>query len=270
MDRTRQHKLSQLSKAMRASDTASCREGTLPFDFMAVSRPPTSPEERARLRDELDHYILQSVSAELSQGDRKLLGPPIGTDTDDAADARIEHALDEVIIRLAATFGWRLYDSDRVRDRMFAWQECDPDGPALLTRFHRQQELHARANQEGVRVTLEPRYQQVKLDAQTDFKLLRERLRAEQAKQRRALNKETVLTLVNAELDHHDCPYPFLQNNRTLFRKFVASKPDMLTELLTGGITPAILANTLIGAVTNYTPESVRQALSTLRTRSLR
>jgi len=270
LNRARQDKLPQVSKTMPASDTASCQDGALPFDFMAVSRPPTSPEGHARLREEMDHYILQSVSAELSQADRRLLGPPTGTEKDEGADARIEHALDEVIIGLAATFGWRLYFSDRVRDRMFAWQECDPDGTALLNRFHRQQELHARANQEGVRVPLEPRYQQVKLDAQTDFKLLRERLRAEQAKQRRALNKETVLTLVNADLDRHECPYPFLQNNRAVFKKFIASKPDVLTELLTGGITPAILANTLIGAVTNYTPESVRQALSTLRTRRLR
>jgi hypothetical protein len=228
MDRARQAELSQVSKTTRASDRALCRAGALPFDFMAVSHPPISPGERARLHEEMDHYILQSVSAELSQSDRKLLGPPTGTETNVEADARIERAMDEVIIGLAATFSWRLYFSDIVRDRMWAWQGDDPNGPALLIRFHRQQELHARANQEGVRVPLEPRYQQVKLDAQTDFKLLRERLRAEQAKQRRALNKETLLTLVNADLDRHDCPYRFLQNNRAVFRKFIARNPDVL------------------------------------------
>jgi hypothetical protein len=261
----------RMNRGEHTSEAALARTSHLPVDFMAISRPPTTPEEKQQLREAMDDYLCQRVDRLLCPLDRASLGPETADrGPDDAGSDRIMEALDTTILELAPEFGWRLWYSDRVRERVAAWFEIEPNGAANFEKFGKQLALGARARSGGKKLRITVAHRQFKDSVVPELKLLMNFLKALQSGQNRAIDENTLLTLASLELEREGCPYRVIQHNRTSFSKLVSSTPGLLQRLTTGGVTPASFADEWVARVTNQQPESARQAMSEAPSRGRR
>jgi hypothetical protein len=254
-----------------AGEAALARVDRLPFDFMAILNPPITSGEKRRLREAMDEYLLQRVDRLLNPSDRVSLAPNSAHHgPDDAASDRIAQVLDTVILELAPEFGWRLLYSDRVRERLAAWFEIEPNGAGNLEKLGKQLGLGARTRSGEKKLRITGEHRQFKDSVVPELKLLLNFLKARQTSQNRAMDENTLLNLTTAEIEREGCPYHHIQNNRTSFSKLVRSTPGLLLGLTNGGTTPAVFADEWVARVTNQKPESARQAMSEAPSRGRR
>ena len=131
-----QNRPSLPSMANITGDATLSRASHLPFDFVAVSIPPDTPEEKRELQVAVDDYLRQCVDRLLSSSDRATVGPDAAhRELDDAGSDRIAQALDTTIFALAPELGWRLFYSERVKERVAAWFELEPNGVINIERL---------------------------------------------------------------------------------------------------------------------------------------
>ena len=263
MDAPKQDKPSEtVSANPTAGEAALARTDELPFDFMAVSEPPTSLEAKKQLQEAMDDYIRQRLDAALSRPDREALRHGALAEAAEAGSDRIVHALDKIILDMAATLRGRLFFSDSVLGRIWAWCEVEPDGPARLEQLMKQLARGVQTRLGTARMPITPEHRKFKELIQPEIKLLRNFLRSKQAQQNRAMNEKTLLYLANTELERLDCPYPGLQNNRNSFANLVHSQTKILVRLVNGDISPATFTDGWVARETHWSIEGARQAMS--------
>lgn len=263
-----QNRPSLPSMANVAGDATLSRASHLPFDFVAVSIPPDTPEEKRELQVAVDDYLRQCVDRLLSSSDRATVGPDAAhRELDDAGSDRIAQALDTTIFALAPELGWRLFYSERVKERVAAWFELEPNGVINIERLCKQLTRGARARR-GKTLPITAADRQFKDSVVPELKLLRNFLTSRQATQNQAMDDNALLNLATADIERYGSPYPHIQHNRASFVKLVRSTPRLLLRLVNRGITPAVFADEWVGRVRNQKPESARQAMSEAPSRS--
>jgi len=237
---------------------------------VAVREAPTTLAAKQQLQEAMDEYVRQRIDRTLSPSDRATLGPAAKADPDEAGSERITQALDSLILEIAPQFGWRIFYSERIRERLAGWFEIEAAGPLNFENLGKQLKVGARLRLGLAKLRITTEHRKFKDSVVPEVRRLRNFIRVRQHSQNRALDDSELLGLALTELERRDCPYPVIQNNRASFAELLRSTPRLLLRLVNGGETPAGLADEWVARVTNQHPESARQAMSEAPSRGRR
>jgi hypothetical protein len=186
----------------------------------------------------------------------------------DRIPARLFVKLDEIILQQAETLGWRIELSELIRFRKSEWDK-DPDGPEKHLRLGKANARSARIMQRRELPPIDdPDQWLVKQETVQELRLVLQRMRATFALSRRAPTRDEVRTLFSGIITDSPQTSPHLATNLDRWLKFFEENPDLLRPVALGDrAKPAALYDEFLSWSTGWEPESLRQAISNLKTK---
>jgi hypothetical protein len=175
--------------------------------------------------------------------------------------------LDEIIIRQAATLGWRIGTSELVHWRMSEW-ELVP-GLELLKRHHRAIERAAGVVQGTKKPPLDdPTLYPFKIETVKELRVLLNEMRDAFRARRSAPPEDLEPVLVShffKTVKRRSRSYPFLSANRLRWEAFFKEQPTVLRQSLAEiRLRPASLFDLWLSWCKGVDPERLRQVISHL------
>lgn len=234
--------------------------GRTPSNPLAVTTPPRDPRQREQFAETVNRGLMDAFKRRLSPSDLELWH------SEDTLPLKIYSRLDKTIIELAQTFGWRIYFSEVVQERMAIWHDTEA-GPALIKQLGEAVHLAALAGQGLAKLPgKDPELQALKPQAVNELRRLLKQYRNFFNRRRtKPTDKEVrqwFLNTVGASPDAFPFWSPNIDSLLHYFKR--AQKQDETFIQRVSSLTPARLFDEWGADIHNLSPVTFRQLISKL------
>lgn len=174
--------------------------------------------------------------------------------------------LDAIILHQAETLGWRIGLSELVQSRFSEW-DLKPGGPEKHKKYGMAVARSARRMQRKELPPIEdPDQWRVKQETVEELRVLLKSLKAKFALQRKGLTPKDAYGLFAATVSDSPESFPNLAANAERWTKFFEANSDVFGSMTLGDrIKPAALYDEFLAWSTGWDPDSIRQAISRLK-----
>lgn len=211
------------------------------------------------VENELTKLWLESMS----ESERDAFSEAVEQRRLEALPKRLFNRLDRLILKQAATLGWRITLSPLVQFRMSEWDGMQ-NGPDNFRELGLAFARSARILQRRELAPLDGDLRAVKSETVGELRLLFERMRTEFAMLRRATDMDARRRFVEVIGESPDA-FPHLAGNLERWQRFLHDNPDtMLPYAMHGKSKPAQLYDAFLAWATGRDQEALRQAIAKL------
>ena len=249
------------NKKMSKSESLAPPYGT-PLD--AMNDVPADPAMRARIGAEMFAGLMQRFADGLSSRDLDLWKSPPKDLQGSPEHRRVLNDFDDYLLGLFHTYGWRLFMSEGVLQRLAEWEK---HGPHLLKRLGEELALRSRVVKGKARHPLDDRdLYEFKEKASEELKVLFRMARTFFGSSNRRPKCLTIADWMKLEIETQPSSFRSLHASRLSLYSFINTLEQRdhacATRLAAGTLSAKEFFYRWFAAATNRSYEGVRQAIS--------
>jgi hypothetical protein len=242
------------------------KEPTPPLALM--TRPPADPLVREGIGNQVWAGIVLRFESTLSERDKHLWHAPPADPGKSAEHMRVLHMFDDFLLSQFAEWGWRMFMSPGVIQRLTEWEK---HSPAMLERLGRELALRSRVLRGEKAAPLAEDIENFADSAIEELQRLLRRQRDKFGAKTRAPSCREVSAWMKSEIESRPMEFPFLLGNLAQLCGWVetlpAKNPDAGRTLRRGDLRARGFFYAWYAACSNRSPRDVRNLISRLRTR---